>query len=226
MVELQIVNDLSISVVIPAYNAEKYLRECLDSIVNQTIEPCEIVCVDDGSSDATPSIAAEYPSVRLLVCEHRGVSAARNAGIRATSSTFVSFLDADDVWLPQKLEREITALRYGADIVHGHVSEFVSDVEDVVGIRKPTMYSTAMATSVTIRRSLLTSVGMFDETIFDTEFIDLWSRLKVMNPRIEVIDEVLVHRRIHSSNKSRQSFRSATEFLAVIRSHRRRMESE
>lgn len=90
-----------VSVIIPVYNAEKYLRECLDSVVNQTLRDIEIICVDDGSTDSSPAVLAEYaerdPRVRVVTQENRGVGPARNAGIRAARGEFVAFLDPDDL---------------------------------------------------------------------------------------------------------------------------------
>ena len=90
-----------VSVIIPVYNAEKYLRECLDSVVNQTLRDIEIICVDDGSTDSSPAVLAEYAArdsrVRVLTQENAGVGPARNAGIRAARGEFVAFLDPDDL---------------------------------------------------------------------------------------------------------------------------------
>lgn len=90
-----------VSVIIPVYNAEKYLRECLDSVVNQTLRDIEIICVDDGSTDSSPAVLAEYAArdsrVRVLTQENSGVGPARNAGIRAARGEFVAFLDPDDL---------------------------------------------------------------------------------------------------------------------------------
>ena len=90
-----------VSVIIPVYNAEKYLRECLDSVVNQTLREIEIICVDDGSTDSSPAVLAEYaardPRVRVITQKNAGVGPARNAGIRAARGEFVAFLDPDDL---------------------------------------------------------------------------------------------------------------------------------
>lgn len=90
-----------VSVIIPVCNAEKHLRECLDSVVSQTLRDIEIICVDDGSTDSSPAVLAEYAArdsrVRVLTQENAGVGPARNAGIRAARGEFVAFLDPDDL---------------------------------------------------------------------------------------------------------------------------------
>lgn len=89
-----------ISVIIPAYNVEKYIGECLDSIVNQTMADLEIICVDDGSSDSTPDIFNEYASkddrIKVIQQENKGPSAARNTGLRNATGQYVYFMDSDD----------------------------------------------------------------------------------------------------------------------------------
>lgn len=93
-----------ISVIIPVYNVEKYLRRCLDSVLNQSFHDIEVICIDDGSTDSSLSILREYAAkdarVRVLAQSNRGVSAARNAGLDAAEGTWVTFVDSDDEVLP------------------------------------------------------------------------------------------------------------------------------
>lgn len=102
----------TVSVVIPAYNAARFLRETLQSVLAQTSAPLEVLVVDDGSTDDTARIAQSFgPPVRCLNQENQGLSRARNAGIRAARGDWIALLDADDLWLPRKLERQIERLR-------------------------------------------------------------------------------------------------------------------
>ena len=111
-----------VSVVIPVYNAEKYLRECLDSIVNQTFTDIEVICVDDGSTDDSISILEEYANVDnrfvILRQNNSGPSKARNCGWDIAKSEYVAFLDADDVWHPQKLELQYNYMTNNKDIYY------------------------------------------------------------------------------------------------------------
>src|SRR5687768_3446883 len=103
-----------ISVVIPAYNGEVFLEQAIQSALEQTWPRAEVVVVDDGSTDRSAEIAASYP-VKLVRQENRGVAAARNRGIDEARGDLLSFLDQDDIFRPEKLERQFEALRTQPD---------------------------------------------------------------------------------------------------------------
>lgn len=109
-----------ISVIVPVYNGEKYLRQCLDSIVTQTHRHLEIILVNDGSTDSSGGICGEYAArddrIRVLHQENRGQSAARNTGLDTMTGEYVSFVDADDFIAPEMLEKLLTAMETGADV--------------------------------------------------------------------------------------------------------------
>jgi len=101
-------NETSVSVVIPAYNAANTLGRAIDSVLNQTVPVHEIIVVDDGSSDRTNEVARRYgPAVNLIEQANSRTAAARNRGIEAASGAFIAFLDADDFWEPEKTERQL-----------------------------------------------------------------------------------------------------------------------
>ena len=114
-------NQPKVSVIIPVYNAEKYLRECLDSVVNQTLREIEIICVDDGSTDASLEILEEYAAkdnrVKVLRQQNQYAGVARNNGMAAASGEYYMFLDADDFFEPELLEELYTkAAELRADV--------------------------------------------------------------------------------------------------------------
>jgi len=97
-----------VSVIIPTFNRGWVIREAIDSVLNQTFGSFELIVVDDGSTDNTHDILAEYKDrITLIKQRNRGVSAARNRGMDVASGRFMAFLDSDDLWLPQKLSRQI-----------------------------------------------------------------------------------------------------------------------
>jgi glycosyltransferase involved in cell wall biosynthesis len=100
-----------VSAVMPARNAARFIEQALRSILDQTVPPASIVVVDDGSTDETATIAGSlHPSITVVRRDHAGIGAARSAGVAATTTEFVAFLDADDLWLPHKLERQLALM--------------------------------------------------------------------------------------------------------------------
>jgi O-antigen/teichoic acid export membrane protein len=118
--------DLSISVVIPAYNAEQYIRRCLESVFAQTLQPMEVIVVDDGSTDATAALARQL-GARVIIKQNGGPAAARNTGINSATGRWVAMLDVDDCWVPEKLERQVAVLRPGAVLVYSGARIFDED---------------------------------------------------------------------------------------------------
>lgn len=128
--------DLKVSVIVPVYNAEKYLAQCMDSIVRQTLKEIEIICVDDGSADGSPKILEEYAQqddrIRLVSQENAGAGAARNRGLSEAKGEYLSFLDADDFFEPDMLERAYRKAReqkaqllvFGSDQYREDLKEF------------------------------------------------------------------------------------------------------
>ena len=114
----------NISVVIPTYNRRQTIGRSIDSILNQTLFPSEIIVVDDGSTDGTSDyIQSNFPSIRLLQQPNKGVSSARNMGIRSSNSDWVALLDSDDEWFPKKLEKQVMTLSQNLDIKFCHTEE-------------------------------------------------------------------------------------------------------
>jgi glycosyltransferase involved in cell wall biosynthesis len=114
---------IKISVVIPAYNAARFLPLCLPSVFAQTYKPEEVIVVDDGSTDNTAEVAAEL-GARVIRRENGGISAARNTGIQNASCEWIALLDADDSWAPEKLERQAACIQPDTILVYTGVRFF------------------------------------------------------------------------------------------------------
>jgi glycosyltransferase involved in cell wall biosynthesis len=213
-----------ISCVIPVYNGERFLAEALDSVLAQTRPPEEIVVVDDGSTDDTPRVAARYAGqVHYLRQDNRGHAAARNRGIEATSGELVAFLDADDLWHPDKLARQAERFEARADldisstlIRNFWVAELQaeqSSLRDHFLTRDMPGY---MPSAVTVRRSAFRRLGGFDETMKHKALIEWLARAARAAAVMECLPAVLTFRRIHESNMSRtKANRDAAELLEV-----------
>jgi glycosyltransferase involved in cell wall biosynthesis len=196
-----------LSVVIPAYNAAATVGEAIDSVLAQTYADFELVVVDDGSTDETAQIVAarDDPRVRCVRTENRGVAAARNHGIELTSGELVAFLDADDAWQPEKLERQHLALTTTPSIGLSFTSAaLVDDDLETIGLDDAVEYAdyteqllltgnilSAGGSSVMARRSVIDQVGGFDPQLSQCADWDLWLRLSLVT-RFAVIHEPLV----------------------------------
>lgn len=189
----------TISVVIPAYNAEAYVARAIESALTQTHPVLEILVVDDGSRDQTAVVAGQFVSpVRVLQQPNGGPSAARNLGVREARGEWIAFLDADDAWLPHKLERQS---QYFADdrtgIVHCHIvnvpDRFLYDGEMTFDrLWRQNMIGTSTAV---IRKSMWEQLGGFieDRTLIGAEDYNFWLRAAAAGWRIALCPEELTH---------------------------------
>jgi glycosyltransferase involved in cell wall biosynthesis len=196
---------MTVSVIIPAYNAAAFLRRAVNSALAQTRRPGEILVIDDGSTDDTALVARSYgPAVRYIHQANAGVSAARNRGILEARGRWIAFLDADDEWYPWKNERQLELLRKHpilawcaceGEIVHGsRVQPNQLARRALRTLRQHGFfpdYFTAAELGVflhtggmVISREALLDVGGFDSTLKGTEDSDLWSRLALRDPAI------------------------------------------
>ncbi|MBK9344263.1 MAG: glycosyltransferase family 2 protein [Dehalococcoidia bacterium] len=202
----------TVSVVIPAYNAARFLAEAIESVFAQTVAPGEVIVVDDGSTDETAALALQYPDVALLQRENGGIGAARNAGIAAARGGFLAFLDADDIWPAGRLAALLArSAETGADVVFGQVIEF----GERTGEREPT--PGFVASSGLFRRAGFDRVGPFREDTRVGEFIDWWARAQEAGLRVETIPDVTLRRRIHTSNTGITESGSRVDYARVLR---------
>ncbi|WP_394560339.1 glycosyltransferase family 2 protein [Aquipseudomonas alcaligenes] len=192
---------MKIDVVIPAYNAGAFIIQALESVAQQTLPPVSIIVVDDGSLDDTAELvrrfADAHPTQKILLVSqpNKGISGARNAGLKVATSEFVALLDADDLWKPEKLERQAALfMREGAEklgIVYcdyqlidekGSMLQTRHHVSPRLRgrvrqeLRKSNRIS-GSASAVLIRSSVLNDVGLFDEALVCCEDWDLWLRI-------------------------------------------------
>ncbi len=200
-----------ISCIVPVFNGERYLAEALDSILNQTYRPIEIIVVDDGSTDQTPSVIKQYGErIRALWQENAGPAAARNKGLGEACADFVAFLDADDLWYPEKLERQFARFcaRAELDLCITQVQNFwVPELEKEKRHYLDHRFSQPLpgyATQALLaRRVLFDRVGRFDSSLRACDDTDWFLRTIDHGAVIDMLPEILVHRRLHSKNLSR-----------------------
>lgn len=216
-----------VSVIVPAYNGAAYIGDALDSVLAQRYRPIEIVVVDDGSTDETPSVLAGYAGrITTIRQPHSGnVARPRNVAIRRARGALLAFLDADDLWLPYKLETQMALMRDRMCMLgtSGRVQGQRTGAFRVVGYRELLLRNRFAASSVIMHRHCLDTVGMFDENpkLFGVEDWDLWLRIAARFPAFYV-DQELVHvRQVPGSVSSAENFahmlRSESALLAKHR---------
>lgn len=214
----------SISVTIPAHNAEAFLRDAIESVLQQST-PHELIVVNDGSTDATASIIASYGErVHAIHQEQRGLGAARNRGIQASRSEWIAFLDADDLWTPDKLRRQAAVLsaRSEIDLVFGHCVEFTTSGGGAQWVARTEPFPAYSACAMLARRARFDRVGGFSESGKIGEFMDWYSRACDSGAEFAMLEEVVFHRRVHDSNMTRLTRDKRSQYLDVVTAHLQR----
>ena len=181
---------MKISVVIPSYNRKEFLKRSINSVNNQTIKPFEIIVVDDGSFDGTEAmIKRNYDFIKFIKQKNKGVSAARNLGIKVSSGEWICFLDSDDEWKNDKLEKQIIAVKSNPDYKFFHSDEiWIKNGKRINQKKKHKKYGGDIfdkcldmcrisPSSVLIDKTIFDDVGIFNENLVICEDYELWLRI-------------------------------------------------
>jgi glycosyltransferase involved in cell wall biosynthesis len=228
----------TVDVIIPAYNAAKYLPKAIESVIAQTFDDWHIALVDDGSTDNTAEVVAPYltqlgPRISYIRQENRGLPAARNAAIRASSAELLALLDADDIWLPCRLAESVKTMkaRPQAGLAYGLItnidpegrvgSTWPGNLKDVEGRIAPQIYMRTVelpCPTITFRRSCVDEVGFFDETMRATEDRDLWLRIALKH-EVAFVPAVLAYYRRSPDSMSANTDRMVQAQMRFIQKH-------
>jgi glycosyltransferase involved in cell wall biosynthesis len=200
------------SCVIPVFNGERYLEEAVDSVLAQSHRPIEVIVVDDGSTDGTSEVAASLGGqVSYVRQENQGPAAARNTGLRMAQGEFVAFLDVDDQWHPEKLERQLGRLRDRPEIdlcftslQHLWTPELEKEKRRYEGHPLSKPFSAYHISSLLARRSVFTKFGEFNEALHAGENMIWFLQAAQRGAVIEVLPDVLVYRRFHPDSFCRK----------------------
>tara|TARA_B100001250_G_scaffold317642_1_gene280088 strand:- start:277 stop:1137 length:861 start_codon:yes stop_codon:yes gene_type:complete len=205
---------MKISVIIPAYNRKHTLPRALDSVLAQSYQPFEIILIDDGSTDGTINlIKSKYPSIKLLESHEtskslkdyspKGVSVARNVGIKQSKGDWIAFLDSDDEWIPDKLTKQVQLVNKSRGSVFCHTNEiWIRDGVRVNQGKKHQKYGGYIfkecldicrisPSSALIDKSIFEDIGLFDESLKVCEDYDLWLRITSNYP-VLFLDKFLI----------------------------------
>jgi glycosyltransferase involved in cell wall biosynthesis len=179
---------MKISVIVPAYNVEQYIAQAIESCLSQSYAPHEIIVVDDASTDGTAAVAESFPSpVRVIrLAENVGVAEARNRGVQASTGDWLAFLDADDWFLPEKLElqRRCALENPRAVLIYTYFLVSKDGVESPARFNPPAVLEPMLryrcafhVGTVALRRDVFDSIGGFDPSLRAIEDWDMWLRL-------------------------------------------------
>jgi glycosyltransferase involved in cell wall biosynthesis len=221
-----------VSVVIPAYNASTYIADAIDSALGQTYPAVEILVTDDGSTDCTPEILAAYGrSITALHQPNSGPAAARNRAVRSARGEYVAFLDGDDMWHPEKIARQVDALRTHPEHVLVHTrTDYIDSKRDPIAVlelpwigtiqghctRQLLDHNAVTASSVLVRRHMLDPEPFRPEIqIKGCEDWELWLRLS-LEGSFAYLSEALTTYRIHETNLSSDTTKMVRASIAVI----------
>ena len=237
-----------VSVIIPVYNVEKYIRETITSVLNQTYTNFELLIIDDESPDNTVNIVKKFQDsrIRIIHQKNRGLAGARNTGIRNAKGDYIALLDGDDVWLPEKLAQHVEHLNKNPHIgVSFSQSLFIDDDSNSLGI-----YQMPKLTDITpehllcrnpigngsapvIRQEVFAEIGFeddrhgnteihyFDEDFRQSEDIECWFRIVTQTLwQIGGINQALTLYRVNESGLSASVFKQLASWEQVITKHR------
>jgi glycosyltransferase involved in cell wall biosynthesis len=215
---------MSVDVIIPCYNAARYVGAALDSVLAQDADFGRVIVVDDGSTDDSVQVVRTFgPPVELAVVPHAGIAATRNAGIRLSSAEFIAFVDADDLWTAGSLAIRLARLRAREDMdgVFAALENFASP--DIPAERLSTLQFDTTPTvarfagTLLIRRAAFLRAGFFDESLQVGEMIDWVARAAQVGLQLEALGDVVMRRRIHDMNTTQLVQRSRSEYLRAVK---------
>lgn len=194
-----------VSVIVPVRNGARYIGETIASILAQTVPPLEVLIMDDASDDETATIAKSFgPPVRHFLLERCGAAQARNRGVGEARAEFLAFLDADDLWLPEKTQRQLECLagRCASHAAYCHMEQFVSpEIDEFTIADKDRVLPGFSSCTMLIRKSTFLGVGLFPENLRAGEFIEWFARAREAGVEPIMLGDILARRRIHKSNQ-------------------------
>jgi glycosyltransferase involved in cell wall biosynthesis len=224
-----------VSVVINVYNGVPYLSEAIDSVLAQTYRNRELIVVDDGSEDGTGELVAGYgDAVRYVRQPRGGIGSARNRGLEHAGGEYFAFLDADDRFVPDKLERQLAAFEADPelDMVFGHMSEFLSPDLDpglAARIRPPVQDAPwRMTNLMVVKRDSFQRVGPFSTALKVGVGVDWYARASEAGLKEHIVPAVVLERRLHAANNGILQQAARPQYLRVLKAHldRRRLAAE
>lgn len=220
--------DMSTTVVMPVRNGEFFIAAALESVFAQTARPSEVLVIDGASTDASVRIASSFPGVRVIAQPGTGLYDALNLGVRAARGDCIAFLESDDRWLPNKLERQLACLSTHPEYA-GVVGAVQFHVEPGAtlppGFRHELLDSQRVARipgTLLARRAMFDAAGPFDDTLDIAADVDWFARCKDRGLMIGSEPDLVLLKRMHGTNLSLDARRNTAELLQAMRGSIRR----
>lgn len=212
-----------VSVILIVRNGERFLLQAIDSVRRQSYRPLELIVVAGPSSDGTEALVRAQPDVRYIPQEVPGISAAYNLGIAAARGDFVAFISHDDLWVPEKLERQVGHLCEHPETQYavGHLRYFLEPGCALPrGFRSELLegeHPARVMETLVVRRSLFATVGLLDPGLRVAADVDWFARAQDLGVRGAVLPDLVLHKRVHEANASTDEAVNSPELLALLR---------
>ena len=215
-----------VSVIIPVYNYDRYLGEAIESVLGQTYQHLEVIVVDDGSTDRSSEVAKSFASRGVKYCHqvNAGIGPARNKGVELAQGEFIAFLDADDRWPLEKIERQLHAFESdpALEMVFGQAVQLHNGPEWEAGVKDKKLDAAAMVPGMVpgtmlIKRDAFHRVGQFQGGWKVGEFIDWYARAVELQVRSLILPDLFLWRRIHDSNQGVRERQSVSDYARVLK---------
>lgn len=212
-----------VSVIMIVQNGESYIRQALESMFAQDYHPTEIIIVHGNSHDRTLEILWEYDNLRIIQQTGTGVSQAYNIGIRSAAGDFVAFLSCDDKWMPEKLSVQVSYMLQNPEVMftNAHIQYFLEDKNQIPeGFRKEWLDGPLPARimeTLVARKEVFETVGYINENLHSADDVDWYSRASDKKITSYMLPQILLHKRIHSTNTSLQIEKNNFNLLAALR---------
>jgi len=213
-----------ISVIIPVYNGERYLGEAVESVLAQTYQHFELIVINDGSTDNTSKVITRYQDSLLSYYQpNAGLPATLNNGISLSRGKWIAFLDADDLWLEDKLSQQIKTVKDdpNVEIVFGHIQQFLSPDLDETAKRRihcpPDPIPGYLKITMMAQRKAFEKVGLFKEDQSIGDFIEWYLRASEANLNIHMLSEVVAKRRLHAWHTTDNSPESRKNYVRILK---------
>jgi glycosyltransferase involved in cell wall biosynthesis len=215
-----------VSVIIPVYNYACYLGEAIESVLSQTHQHLEVIVIDDGSTDQSGEVAGSFADRGVRYCHqvHVGIGPARNKGVELAQGEFLAFLDADDSWHLEKIDRQLRAFESDPtlEMVFGQALQLQNGPEWEAGVKDKNLAVAGMVPGMVpgtmlIKRAAFLRVGKFQGDWKVGEFIDWYARAVELHIRSLVLPDLLLWRRIHDSNQGVRERQSVSDYARVLK---------